>query len=95
MIPLSHSASGSARKSGVAGALKFEIWSEERLPSSEGGACIAGTWPGSIDKAAGDTGIFGGGVGGTGELLCGFVSDGHRVVDGIVMDGYLFRLFVE
>jgi hypothetical protein len=48
-----------------------------------------------MDNAAGDTGIFGGGVGGTGELLCGVESDGHKFAVGIVMLGYRFRLVVD
>jgi hypothetical protein len=38
---------------------------------------------------------LGGGVGGTGELLCGFTSDGHRLAVGIRRLGYRFRLLVE
>lgn len=69
----------------------FETWSDETLPSNDGGACDAGTDRGSIERAAGETGIFGGGVGGTGELLCGPWIDGHIEVEGIVKLGYRFR----
>ncbi|KAK9639067.1 hypothetical protein V6Z98_000298 [Aspergillus fumigatus] len=44
-----------------------------------------------MDKAAGETGIFGGGVGGTGELFGTLCSEGHAVDDGIVRLGYRFR----
>jgi hypothetical protein len=61
----------------------IDSWSEDMLPSSEGGAYDAGTERLSMDSAKGDTGILGGGVGGTGEPLRDPVMDGHTVGDGI------------
>ena len=59
------------------------------LPSSDGGALIAGTNLGSNESAAGETGIFGGGVGGTaGDPLVGPVREGHMLRGGIMMAGY-------
>lgn len=69
----------------------FDTWSEETLPSKDGGACTAGTEWASIERAAGETGIFGGGVGGIGELFAAPCSDGHIVDDGIVRLGYRLR----
>lgn len=63
------------------------------LPSNEGGALSAGTKRGSKDRAAGETGILGGGVGGTaGDPFVGPVSEGHMLLGGIMMVGY--RCFV-
>lgn len=60
------------------------------LPSSDGGALIAGTNLGSKDSAAGETKILRGGVGGTaGDPLTGPVSEGHMLLGGIMMAGYL------
>jgi hypothetical protein len=88
--------SGIALVSGVGGALMFEFWSSEMLPSSEGGACTAGTKRGSINNAEEETGILDGGVGGTGELFGGALMVGHKFdAVGMVMLGYRFRLFVE
>jgi hypothetical protein len=59
------------------------------LPSSDGGALMAGTNLGSRDSAAGETGTFGGGVGGTaGELFVGPEREGHMLLGGIMMVGY-------
>lgn len=59
------------------------------LLSSDGGALIAGTNLGSKDSAAGETGIFGGGVGGTaGDPLAGPVREGHMLLGGIMIVGY-------
>jgi hypothetical protein len=76
----------------VTGALIQDTCSEAiLLASSEGGALMAGTYLGSNDKAAGETRIFAGGVGGTdGESLVGAPSDGHRLMGGITMAGYRF-----
>lgn len=61
------------------------------LPSSDGGALIAGTNLGRSESAAGETGIFGGGVGGTvGDALIGRVREGHMLRGGIRMGGYRF-----
>lgn len=80
----------------MAGALILETWSDETLPSRDGGACTAGTERPSIESAMGETGIFGGGVGGTGELLGAPPwSDGHVVDDGMLRDGYRLRLAEE
>lgn len=73
----------------------IDSWSDEILPSREGGAYEAGTIRLSIDKAAGETGILGGGVGGTGELLWAPVIEGHVVGDGISRVRYCFRLPVD
>jgi hypothetical protein len=40
-----------------------------------------------MDRAAGETGIFGGGVGGTGELFGALCSEASVVEDGIVRLG--------
>jgi hypothetical protein len=75
----------------------LETWSEETLPSSDGGVCNAGTKRGRRERVADDTGIFGGGVGGTGELFGPERMGVHKVVEGIVRDGRLTRprLLVE
>jgi hypothetical protein len=73
----------------------LETWSEETLPSKEGGAFRAGTVLASMDRAAGETGIFGGGVGGTGELFGALCNEGHVVDEGIVRLGYRFRFSGE
>lgn len=66
------------------------------LPSSDGGALIAGTNLGSSESAAGETGIFGGGVGGTAEdPLIGPVREGHMLRGGIRMAGYRFLVLDE
>jgi hypothetical protein len=69
----------------------LDTWSDDTLPSNEGVACIAGTERASIDSAAGETGIFCGGVGGTGELLTAPCSDGQRFDEGMVRVGNRFR----
>jgi hypothetical protein len=57
----------------------------------DGGALIAGTNLGSRESAAGETGIFGGGVGGTaGDCFVGPVSEGHISLGGIMIVGYRF-----
>lgn len=59
------------------------------LPSSDGGALMAGTNLGSKDSVAGETGIFGGGVGGTaGDPFVGPVNEGHMLLGGIMIVGY-------
>lgn len=76
--------------SGVTGALIQETCSDVMLlPSRDGGALRAGTNLGSKESAAGDTGILGGGVGGTDEeSLVGPVSEGHMLLGGIIIAGY-------
>jgi hypothetical protein len=61
------------------------------LLSSDGGALTAGTNLGSRDSAAGETAIFGGGVGGTaGDSFFGPVIEGHMLLGGIIIVGYRF-----
>jgi hypothetical protein len=61
------------------------------LPSSDGGALIEGTNLGSKESAAGETGIFCGGVGGTaGESFVGPFNEGHIRLGGIMIVGYRF-----
>jgi hypothetical protein len=86
---LSQLVSGAEEISGVGGALILETWSEETLPSSDGGVCNAGTKRGSRESVSDDTGILGGGVGGTGELLGPERMGVHRVVEGIMSEGRL------
>ncbi len=76
--------------SGVTGALIQETCSDVMLlPSRDGGALRAGTNLGSKESAAGETGILGGGVGGTAEdSLVDPVSEGHMLLGGIMIAGY-------
>jgi len=61
------------------------------LLSRDGGALMAGTNLGSKDSAAGETGIFGGGVGGTaGDSFVEPVMEGHKLLGGIIIVGYRF-----
>lgn len=48
-----------------------------------------------MERAAGETGIFDGGVGGTGELLCAPLMDGHVVGEGMSRVSMRLRLPVE
>jgi hypothetical protein len=61
--------------------------SDIELPSRDGGALIEGTDRGSSNRAAGETGILGGGVGGTGDVFFGLSVAGHEWEDGIRMEG--------
>src|ERR1700693_342230 len=82
---------------GVGGADKAAIWSEERLPSREGGAEHDGTsWDCRYENIAGDMGTFGGGVGGTedGDVInLNAATPGHgSPPDGIRRAGRAFRV---
>lgn len=64
-LPQSPVLAGLTCMSGVGGAVEPASGSEVRLPSKEGGAVDAGRSRLSRNSAAGDIGIFGGGLGGT------------------------------
>lgn len=76
----------------MTGAVDVACWCDKRLEMSEGGWLALGRSCGSKDSTAGDSGILGGWGG---EAFCNFSMVGQDPGEGIMSEGYRFRLLPE